>query len=177
MFCFDHGLNYTEDQMICPKCEQEICEQHDKKLLEDYVNTEDLQLTSLVDFMAALGFESVWSVQGNLLRFKQPKLRFCGKEYMSVASAIKLHNSSAIEDVWKHLSTVNTDFKSFINTDEGLDMITLLFAGTVKVIETVKGQYKRGVGFFVHDTKSNHMIKFNTDRDAAHYKMHVFMEE
>lgn len=145
-------------------------------MTKDYVDTTALQEESLINFAAAIGYEAVFDTKARLTRFKQPKFRKQGVEYRSVRSMIKLHNSAA-EDVWKHLSTVNTDFKSFINTDEGLDMITLLFAGTVKIIETVKGQYKCGVGFFVHDTKSNHMIKFNTDRDEAHYGHHVLMED
>lgn len=145
-------------------------------MTKDYVDTTAIQEESLINFAAAIGYEALFDTQARLLRFKQPKFRKQGLEYRSVRSMIKLHNSAA-EDIFRHLATVNTDFQSFINTDEGLDMITLLFAGTVKIIENVKGQYKRGVGFFVNDTKSNHMIKFNTDRDAAHYKNYVLMED
>ncbi len=145
-------------------------------MTKDYVDSTALQEESLINFAASIGYEAVFDTKARLHRFKQPKFRKQGVEYRSVRSMIKLHNSAA-EDIFRHLATVNTDFQSFINTDEGLDMITLLFAGTVKIVETVKGQYKRGVGFFVHDTKSNHMIKFNTDRDEAHYGHYVLMED
>lgn len=144
-------------------------------MTKDYVDTTTLQEESLINFAAAIGYEALFDTKARLLRFKQPKFRKQGVEYRSVRSMIKIHNEAA-EDVFRHLATVNTDFQSFINTDEGLDMVTLLFAGTVKIIETVKGQYKRGVGFFVDDSKSNHMIKFNTDRDAAHYQHYLLME-
>lgn len=145
-------------------------------MIKDYVDTTQLQEESLILFASAMGYEALFDNKERLIRFKQPKFRCIGEEYKSVRSMIKLHNFAA-EDIFQHVTTVNTDFQTFIATDEGLDMITLLFAGTVRVIQQVKGQYKRGVGFFVHDTKSNHMIKFNTDRDEAHYGHHVLMED
>lgn len=31
-FCFDHGISYSEEQLMCPKCESEICELGDEAL-------------------------------------------------------------------------------------------------------------------------------------------------
>ena len=28
-FCFDHGIGYSADDLMCPKCEHEICAAHD----------------------------------------------------------------------------------------------------------------------------------------------------
>ena len=138
----------------------------------EYVNTTDLQLTSLVAFCNALGYDEVYDQQGRLLRFKAPRFRCCGDEYMSVKRAIRLHNC-APHDIWGYITTVNTDFNSFLNTPNSQDLITALFAGTCKIIDTVKGQFSRKKGFFVHNTKSNHMVKFVTKRDYAHYRHYV----
>jgi len=139
---------------------------------EDFtiVNTEELQLQSLVLFGNALGYDAVYSLEGKLQRFKQPRFRCVGKEYISVRNMIKMHNTAA-EDIFEHLSSVDMSFKELLNTEEGEDIITMLFAGSVKIVETVKAQFsrKRG-GFFLHDTPGNNMIRFMTDRDFAHYK-------
>lgn len=36
LLCMEQGIRYErEDHSICPKCEQEICEEHDKLVEED----------------------------------------------------------------------------------------------------------------------------------------------
>ncbi len=146
---------------------------------EDFmvVNSEEIQLESLVQFASGLGYESCWSLEGKLQRFKQPRFRCIGKEYISVQNMIKLHNTAA-EDIFEHLGSVDMSFKEFLNTEEGEDIITMLFAGSCKIVETVKCQYsrKRG-GFFLHDTPGNNMVKFMTKKDEAQYKHFLMQEE
>lgn len=135
-------------------------------------DTTELQLESLVLFANALGYDEVYSPEGNLLRFKCEKNRKYGEEYIGVQRMIKLHNNAA-EDIWGYINTVNIDFHSFINDDPGLDAIVLLFAGSCKIVQKVKGQYKRGVGFHLEKKKPSQMIRFMTDRDYAHYKHYI----
>ncbi len=141
------------------------------------VNTEDLQLQSLIAFGNALGYDAVSTPCGQLQRFKQPRFRCIGKEYISVRNMIKLHNTAA-EDIFEHLGSVNMSFKEFLNTEEGEDIVTMLFAGSVKIVEKVKAQYsrKRG-GFFLHPTKTNNMIRFMTKKDEAQYGHYLMQEE
>lgn len=148
----------------------------DKECDFTVVNSEEIQLESLVQFASGLGYESVWSVEGKLQRFKQPRFRCIGKEYISVRNMIKLHNTAA-EDIFEHLASVDMSFKEFLNTEEGEDIITMLFAGSVKIVEKVKAQYsrKRG-GFFLHDTPGNNMIRFMTKKDEKQFG-HFLMQE
>ncbi len=141
------------------------------------INSEEIQLESLVQFASALGYESCWSLEGKLQRFKQPRFRCIGKEYISVRNMIKLHNTAA-EDIFEHLGSVDMSFKEFLNTDFGEDLFTVLFAGSCKIVEVVKAQYsrKRG-GFFLHPTKTINMVKFMTKKDEAQYKHFLMQEE
>lgn len=138
----------------------------------EYADTTELQLTSLIAFANGLGYDEVYSPSGSLLRFKNEKNRKGGQEYIGIARMIKLHDYAA-EDMWRYLATVDVGFQTFINDDIGYDAVVLLFAGTCKIVQKIKGQYKRGVGFHVEDKKSSHMIRFMTDRDYAHYKHYV----
>lgn len=139
------------------------------------VDTTDLQMTSLVDFMAAIGYEAVFTQDGKLVRFKQPKFRKNGQEYIGVKRAIYMHNYLP-DQVWRHTATVNTDFTTFLASPGGEDMINILFAGSTRIVERVKGQYSRKKGFFVHPSNSNMLIKFNTPKDEAQYGHHVRQE-
>lgn len=142
---------------------------------KDYVNTTELQMESLVIFLASLGYESIWNLQGNLIRFKNPAMRKYGEEYISIKRAIKMHNSSG-EDAFNYLKSITTDLKTFLKEDYAHSVIETLFAGSSKIVEKVKAQDKKGYGFFIQDQASSHMLKFMSPRDEARYGHFVLTE-
>ena len=100
----------------------------------EYANTEEIQEESLVNFMCSLGYEPLYDSQTlRLLRFKQPRFRCIGEEYIGLNRAIKLHNT-APESAWSYITTVNMDFTSFLDTDHGEDIINLVAAGIRAVV-------------------------------------------
>ena len=135
----------------------------------EYSNTEELQEESLVNFMASLKYEPVYdSTTYRLLRFKQPRFACVGQEYIGLKRAIYMHNN-LVESVWQTITTVNTDFVSFVNSPGGEDMIQILAAGNARIVQTVKGKPSKK-GFFVESNKGDHMIRFQSEKDFMQYK-------
>lgn len=135
----------------------------------DFANTEEIQEQSLVNFMASLAYEPVWDgTTCRLLRFKQPRFACVGQEYIGLKRAIYIHNNLP-QQVWQHISTVNTDFVSFVNSPGGEDMIQILAAGNARIVQTVKGKPSKK-GFFVESNKGDHLVKFQTEKDFFQYK-------
>lgn len=144
---------------------------------EDFkiIDTTDIQIQSLVKFCAALGYEAVYRTDENgkdiPVRFKQPNFRCVGQEYTSVKTMIKLHNEAS-EQTFEYLKTLSKEesLAEFLNreNDEGYNLINLLFAGTCKTVQQVKGQYTRKKGLVIQSG----MVKFVTDKD---YYQHACM--
>lgn len=170
-FCFDHAYTYD---MICPVCEREICEENDKyfkeKQMTDFtpVDSKAIQEESLVRFMAAVGYEPVYDEQDRLRSFFQPKFSRIGEARISINRAIIMHNSWA-EETFAQLihygAYSKTGFKDFIQPWTNVDSLAILFAGTCKIVEQIKGCGSNKEGFKVHD----HNIKFMTKRDKRQY--------
>jgi hypothetical protein len=80
---------------------------------------------------------------------------------------IKLHNEAS-EQTFEYLKTLSKDesLSEFLNreNDEGYNLINLLFAGTCKTVQQVKGQGTRKKGLVIQSG----MVKFVTDH--AYYQ-------
>jgi len=148
------------------------------KLKDGYqvVDTTEIQMESLITFMSSLGWESVYNLKGNLIRFKNPAMRKQGEEYISIKHAINLHNMLG-ENTFEYLKTIGTDLKTFLKEPYAHYLIEGLFAGSSKIVEKIKGQDKKGYGFFIQDQASSHMIKWMSPRDEARYGHFVMVEE
>lgn len=174
--CFEHSVEYTFNEMICPKCETKICEDNDKYFKERQmtnftpVDSKALQEESLVRFMAAVGYEPVYDEKDNLRSFFQPKFSKIGEARVSVNRAITMHNTLAEVNFYELLDRGQRGwnrqtFKEFIQPWANVDALTIIFAGTCKIVEQIKGCGSNKEGFKVHD----HNVKFMTKRDKRQY--------
>ncbi|AEO14558.1 hypothetical protein MT_57011 [Pseudomonas phage phiPto-bp6g] len=176
-FCFEHGVEYTYDDFICPQCENEIFEQHDqhykeKQMTDKFVpqDTTYIQEESVTNFMAALGYEPVYGGwYGSLLRFSQPRFAKHGEAIVSVNRAIKLHNQrgeEAFAELVAFTGQTTHELRDYIAKYSNYQTIMFAAAGATKIVEQVKASFSRKKGFVVHD----HNIKFMTRRDANLHK-------
>lgn len=171
--CFEHGVHYTDDDMMCPQCEKEICETHDNQMEKDMTdkfvpsNTTHIQEESLTNFMAALGYEPVYSSYNvNLLRFSQPRFAKHGQAIVSVNRAIRMHNSAGEESFAELIAfTKPQELREYLRDFKNYQTITNVAAGSTKIVEQIKGSFSKKKGFIVHD----HNIKFMTNRDKRKY--------
>jgi hypothetical protein len=133
------------------------------------VDTSTIQEESLVNFAAALGYEPTYKLNNDgdelLCGFFQPKFYRVGKARISVNSAIRMHNEMAEENYAKLKFTPYEEFAKFVADQDNVDEIISIFAGTCKIVETVKANYSRKKGFMVHD----HNVKFMSKRDKRQY--------
>lgn len=133
------------------------------------VDSKAIQEESLVRFMAAVGYEPVYDEQDRLRSFCQPKFSKIGEARVSINRAIAMHNSWA-EDLFSEIihyavKVGSTTFREFIQSWRNVDSMSIMFAGTCKIVEQIKGCGSNKEGFKVHD----HNIKFMTKRDKRHY--------
>lgn len=133
-------------------------------------DTSEIQEASLVNFMAAIGYEPVYKLTQQctdmLVGFFQPKFFRIGRARLSVNTAIKLHNEYAEESFAELISfTPNQEFRDFVADYDNIDKITSLFAGTCKIVNFISATYSKKKGFVVH----NHNVKFMTKRDQRRY--------
>lgn len=193
-FCFEHGIGYTIDDMMCPKCESEICETHDpsafikrideyiknemekqmtnKDLTEQFVpqSTKAIQEESLTHFMAAIGYEPVYNEQKGLIRFNQPRFYKTGESNVSVNRAIRLHNEAGEEAFAQLIAfTPAQELRPYLRQYDNYRTLMLVAAGATKIIEQIKGSFSKRKGFQVHD----HNIKFMTKRDERFYSRYI----
>lgn len=172
--CFEHGIEYTDEDLMCPKCEKEICEAHDQYYKEmkmqqfEVRDTAQLQEDSLVNFMAAIGYEPTYTLVNmgeRLSGFFQPNFYKIGKARVSVNTAIRMHNELAEETFAKLKFEPYVEFQKFVEQQDNIDEVIAVFAGTCKIVQTVKAVYSRKQGLIIH----NHNVKFMTKRDKRHY--------
>lgn len=133
------------------------------------VDTTEIQEESVVRFMAALGYEPVYSYL-NLVGFFQPKYFRIGKARISVNTAIRLHNNLSEEaflNVTRNTRQSRVGFHNYIsNSDKRTDEIIALFAGTCKIVKFVSATFNRKTKkFVVH----NHNVKFMTNFDRRQH--------
>lgn len=132
-------------------------------------NTAELQELSLTNYMAALGYEPVYSDELGLIRFRQPRFQVIGRENISVNLAIKMHNRLSESTFFSFRVRPGTSFKDFISKYDNIDRIVELFAGTCKIVQQVKANFSNKKGFMVHD----HNVKFMTKLDKRQHGFHV----
>lgn len=136
-----------------------------------YKNTLELQEISLVNFMAAKGYDPVYD-SDHLRGFFCNKFRAIGKQRISVLSAIRMHNEEAEEQFAMLKFTPYEEFQEFISKDSNVDQLNSIFAGTIKIFEKVKLSYGRKQGLILQSDN----VKFMTRRDQAHYESFILAE-
>jgi hypothetical protein len=132
------------------------------------VDTTDIQEASLVNFMAALGYEPTYRHAGKreiLTGFFQPKYARIGKARLNLNTAIRLHNNLAEDTFAKVKSQPYEEFGTFVAKEANVDELVALFAGTCKIVETVKANGSNRNGFVVHD----YNIKFMSQYERRQY--------
>jgi hypothetical protein len=125
-----------------------------------------IQMLSLTNFMAALGYEEVHDLHRGLIAFAQPAFASVGKARVSVNSAIRMHNELAEEThAMLHFSPY-MEFKEFIAQESNVDSVIALFAGSCKIVQTVKATFSRKKGIMIQ----GHSVKFMTRKDERQYE-------
>lgn len=142
----------------------------EKEMTEQFVprDTTEIQEQSLVDFMAAVGYEPTYISNGKgerLSGFYQPKFARIGKARISVNTAIKMHNDLAEETFAKVKLEPYVDFRDFVKYQANVDELVAIFAGTCKIVQFISATYSKKKGFVVH----NHNVKFSSKRDQRFY--------
>lgn len=176
-FCMDHAVVYDEDDMMCHKCETEICEAHDqdykeKHMTEQFVpqSTKAIQEESLTNFMAAIGYEPVYCKSKGLVRFSQPRFYKTGKVNIGINTAIRMHNEAGEEAFAELIAfTAPQELRDYLRKYKNYETIMLASAGATKIIEQVKGSGSKRKGFLVHDDN----IKFMTKRDERFFSRYI----
>lgn len=125
-----------------------------------------IQLQSLTTFMAALGYEEVHDIHRGLIAFAQPAFAVVGKARVSVNSAIRMHNELAEESHAMLHFQPYVDFKEFIANEANVDAVVAMFAGSTKIVQTVKATFSRKKGIMIQ----GHSVKFMTRKDQAQYE-------
>jgi hypothetical protein len=129
--------------------------------------TQELQELSVVNFMAARGYEPLYDFNIGLAAFVQPRFASTGKRRVSVLSAIKMHNELA-ETTFENIRVEpNTSFQEYVIKNE--DAIIDLFAGTTKIVKRVKLSFSKKLGVQVQSDK----VEFMSKRDFQHYRFFI----
>lgn len=124
-------------------------------------DTSAIQTESLVRFAAGIGYEAVFDTKNRLRSFRAPQFDKSGDGRISVSTMLELHNygpSEALSEI-RHTTSFTT-FRALMNSDE-LDanrLAAMLFAGTLKLVEKIKGQGSRKEGLIIQSG----MVKFVT---------------
>lgn len=139
-------------------------------------DTSHVQLESLFLFASALGYEEVYSPEGELICYKNPSTRRQGREKLTVTKMIELHNKlpgqalRLIQDGQKlgfkdFLSARYQDPKSGVKM-RGEDVLVYVFAGQAKIVNKVHATFSNKTRIFKFH---NHKVEFMTKRDFERY--------
>lgn len=129
------------------------------------LNSEKIQMASLTQFMAALGYDEVHDTKRGLVAFSAPMFACVGKARVSVQSAIRMHNELAEENFAKLKFEPYVEFKEFIANEANVDELISIFAGSCKIVETVKACFNRKKGIMFQSQN----VKFMTKKDQYQY--------
>lgn len=124
-------------------------------------DTAAIQTESLVRFSAGIGYEAVFDTQDRLRSFRAPQFDKSGDGRLSVSTMLELHDygpAAALIEL-RHTPQFKT-FRSFMNSKEvdANRLAAMLFAGTLKLVEKIKGQGSRKEGLIIQSG----MVKFVT---------------
>lgn len=129
------------------------------------VETQELQEMSVVNYMAAKGYEPVYKHDIGLASFRQPLFDHIGEGRISVGTAIRLHNNEAENTFDGFVIDPKETFHEFVADNVKYDQIVTLFAGTTKIVKKAKLVFSRKRGLEVQ----SHKIEFMTKRDRNHF--------
>lgn len=130
-------------------------------------DTAKLQIHSVVVFAGALGYEPVFHTDGGLLKFKSERQREIGQEYLSVNTMISLHNRGPGIAIRMLQDGDKVSFNELYRDRLGEDLLTMLFAGTCKVVTKAHLTYSKKSRDFIVNC---HKINFMSNRDYAQFK-------
>ena len=132
---------------------------------DEIVETQELQELSVVNFMAAKGYEPVYKPEIGLAAFRQPAFDHIGLGRVSVNTAIRQHNNQAEETFERFVIDPKESFQDFIADDVKYDQLIVLFAGTTKIVKKAKLVFSRKRGI----EAQCHKIEFMTKRDRKYF--------
>lgn len=121
-------------------------------------DTSDIQIGSLIRYMAAIGYEPSFDHRDQLTGFYQPKFKEAMR--VSVNSAIQRHNTASAV-AFNRIRITRCSIIDYVEKYGDDDFIEL-FAAACKIVQRVKMYHCRKKGVVIQ----NHNIKFMTKRDA-----------
>lgn len=112
-------------------------------------STTQIQTNSLVDFAAGIGYEGLFDIKGRLRGFRAPKFDKSGEGRIGLMTMIKWHNDGPRQAL-RELHTYPS-FASLMQSDrhDANRLTAMLFAGTLKTVERVRGQGSRSEGLMI----------------------------
>ena len=125
-------------------------------------NTYKLQVQSLIDFAAGLGYDPVFDTGGDLVSFVCPKARAVGEERVSVGKMIYQHNRLPGQALRKLQDGDKVSFPELVAKDE--DLLVALFAGYCRRVKKVKATFDKKHQLI---EIQSHKVEFQTKRDRA----------
>ena len=139
---------------------------YEKPCTFDHVlNTESLQVESLMRVAGALGYEPVYDKKANLVNFRGDRYQKDGMLHVSVNSMIKLHNKLG-QNAW--ISTKNaieTNLDEFI-ANKGDENIIILLAHYTRLVKKIKMSFSKKRGFIVQSNKVEFYTKWDARREG-----------
>lgn len=135
-------------------------------------DSQSLQEESLISFMEALGYEAVFKFDGKnpekLVGFRTEKQRWSSASRISVNTAISIHNNDpdfVLNEIGGYINSPGEKFSTWSKVDRNYAMIAVLFAGTCKIIEKVRGNGCKKKGLIITD----HLVKFTSKSNRKAY--------
>lgn len=134
-------------------------------------DSSSLQEESLVLYMEALGYDPIYKWDGYngelLVGFRSDKYVKDGVGRVSVNTAVDMHNYDPefSYDMIREVTTDSEKYKNFIKNRSNYLVIASLFAGTCKIVESVKACGSKTRGLVVHD----HNVKFMSEKYKRSY--------
>ena len=122
---------------------------HIAKLELTVKSTTQIQTDSLVNFAAGIGYEAMFDIKGRLRSFRAPQFDKSGDGRIGVMTMIKWHNDGPRQAL-RQLHTFHS-FRSLMNSEryDANRLTALVFAGTLNLVERVRGQSSRREGLMI----------------------------
>lgn len=124
-------------------------------------DTTELQTESLVRFAEGMGYDAVFDQEGRLRGFRAPRFDKYGSGKVGVGTMIKAHNDGP-DDALAELATLAPQLDYYFidlmdkTENHGHRLLTMLFAGSLKLVDRVHGQGTRRNGLVIQ----RHQVKF-----------------
>lgn len=120
-----------------------------KQLQLTVKSTTQIQTDSLVNFAAGIGYEAMFDIKGRLRSFRAPQFDRSGDGRIGVMTMIRWHNDGPRQSL-RELHTYHS-FSALMNSQrhDGNRLAAMVFAGTLKLVERVRGQSSRSEGLMI----------------------------